>query len=162
MAVHFNPSQRGQKAYWGRRNIKKGISSNSLNHTPKLFEIERSKAELFQLLYLVSPFIVWHISWEKLCYTCRFETSGPNFMALFIAKFCIYNHHSLLTLQVPNFCASCVSKKCLVTWSTHAHQNSQNNPSNTIDVSKEFPAFASVDSLLTVSKAMKLGPPPRS
>ncbi len=43
-------------------------------------------------------------------------------------EFRTYGHHSLLILQAPNFCASCVSKECLVTWSTHAHK--QKFPAN--------------------------------
>ena len=36
---------------------------------------------------------------------------GPNLMALLIAKSCACNHHSLLTVQVPKFCASFVSEE---------------------------------------------------
>ena len=41
--------------------------------------------------------------------------TGPNFIALLTAECCAHDHHSFLTGQVLNFCASCVSKECLVT-----------------------------------------------
>ena len=52
------------------------------------------------------------------------EKPGPDFKALLSAEFCSYNHHSLLTVQAPNSCSSCVKKECIVTrtwsrWSTH-------------------------------------------
>ena len=61
-------------------------------------------------------------------------------------------------VQALNFCASLVSAECLVTWSTHA-QNPKfaANLWKTLDVSTEFPASVSADSVLTVSRAMKLG-----
>ncbi len=69
------------------------------------------------------------------------EPAGSNFMALLTAEFCACHHHSPLTVQAPNFCASCVSKECLVAWSTHAHQQKlPANPWNTLDLSTEFPA----------------------
>ncbi len=49
------------------------------------------------------------------------KTPGPNFMALLTAKFCACDHHPPLTVQAPNFCASCVSEECLVAWSTAVH-----------------------------------------
>ncbi len=59
----------------------------------------------------------------------------------------------------PNSCASCVSEECLVAWSKHVHkQKCPANLWNMLVVSAEFPAFVSVDSLLTVSRAIKLGP----
>ena len=62
-------------------------------------------------------------------------------------------------VQAPNFCASLVSVECLVTWSTHAQKPKfAANPWNTLAVSTEFPASVSADSVLTVSRAMKLGP----
>ena len=62
-------------------------------------------------------------------------------------------------VQAPNFCASLVSVECLVTWSTHAQKPKfAANPWNTLAVSTKFPASVSADSVLTVSRAMKLGP----
>ncbi len=96
------------------------------------------------------------ISKEAWNYT---ESMGPNIMALLTAEFCACDHYSPLTVQAPNFRSSCVSEECLVTWSTHAHkQKFSANSWNTFDVSKEFPASISADSLLMVSRAMKLGP----
>ena len=44
-------------------------------------------------------------------------------------------------------------------WSTHAHkQTFPANLWNTNGISLEYPAYVSADSLLTVSRAMKLGP----
>ena len=94
--------------------------------------------------------VVWQIS---------ASSSGFNFKAQHTAEFCTYNHHSTLAQQVPNFCASCVSVDCLVTWRTQTHKPKfPANPWNTHDVSKEFPASVSVDSLLTISRAMKFDP----
>ncbi len=76
--------------------------------------------------------------------------TGPNVMALRAA--------TPLTVQAPHFCASCVCEECLVNlwnWCTHAHK--QTIPAytwNTLDVSAEFHASVSVDSLLTVSRAI--------
>ena len=39
---------------------------------------------------------------------------GINFMALLKAEFCANDHHSPLTEQAPNFCASCGIEECLV------------------------------------------------
>ncbi len=90
------------------------------------------------------------------------NSRGPNFMALLTAEFCAYDHYSPLTVQAPSFCASCVSEECLVhaLWSTLAHfkQKFSANLWNRLDVSTEFPASVSADSLLTASRAMKLGP----
>ena len=90
---------------------------------------------------------------------------GPNFMALLTAEFCAYRRILCLRLwfptyvQVSNFCASLVSLECLVTWSTHAQKPKfAANPWITLAVSTEFPASVSADSVLTVSRAMKLGP----
>ena len=62
-------------------------------------------------------------------------------------------------VQAPNFCASLVSVECLITWSTQAQKSKfAANPWNTLAVSTEFPAYVSADSVLTVSRAMNLGP----
>ena len=45
-----------------------------------------------------------------------------NFMAQLTAEICAYDHHSPLTVQALNFFASCVSDKCLVTWSSQVHK----------------------------------------
>ena len=58
-----------------------------------------------------------------------------------------------------NFCASLVKVECLVTWSRHGQKPKMvTNPWNMLAMSTEFPASASTDSVLTVSRAMKLGP----
>ena len=55
-------------------------------------------------------------------------------------------------LRAPNFCASCVlSVECLVKWSPHAHKPK-------FPLTREIRLPVSADSLLTVSRAMKLGP----
>ena len=49
---------------------------------------------------------------------------GSNIMALLTTELCayyMYYNQTLPTVQAPNCCASCVSEKCLVVWSTHAH-----------------------------------------
>ena len=64
-------------------------------------------------------------------------------MALLIPEFCAYNHHSPLTVQAPNFCASCVgiNIECLVTWGTHAQKPKfPANQWNVLEVSTEFSA----------------------
>ncbi len=71
------------------------------------FPLSKNKQETGHKLYM------WH---------------GPNFMALLIAEFCAYDHQSLLTVQAPNFCASCIIEEYLVTQSTHAHK--QKFPAN--------------------------------
>ena len=55
-------------------------------------------------------------------------------------------------------CASCVSEEFLVMWLRHAHFKRKflSNLCNTLDVSAEFPASCSSDSLLRVSRAMKV------
>ena len=61
-------------------------------------------------------------------------------------------------VQVPNFCAGLVSLECLVTGSTHAQKPKfAANPWNRLAVT-EFPASVSADSVLKVSRTMKLGP----
>ena len=57
-------------------------------------------------------------------------------------------------------CAILVSVECLVTRrSTHAQKPTfAANPCNTLAVSTEFPPSVSADSVLTVSRAKKLGP----
>ena len=64
-------------------------------------------------------------------------------------------------VQAPNFCASLVSVEYLhvVMWITHAQKPKfAANPWNTLAVSREFPASVSADSMLTVSRAMQMGP----
>ena len=78
-------------------------------------------------------------------------------MALLIAEFCSYDHHSPLARQVPSFYGSCVSVECLVTWSHTYKPKFPANPVNTLEVYTEVPASAD-DSLFKVSRAMKLGP----
>ncbi len=111
--------------------------------------------------YRFLPLILW--AWwvkkqdnSKNMSECK--QSGPNFMALLTAEFCACHHQSPNTVQAPNYCTSRASEECLVTWSTHAHK--QTFPAkqwNTLDVSKEFTASVSADSLLIVSRAMKFG-----
>ena len=48
-------------------------------------------------------------------------------------------------------------QECLVMWSTNA-QIFLANLRNTLDISTEFPDSISADTLLVVSKSMKLGP----
>ena len=71
------------------------------------------------LTILIQPLV---LVWELALPTYSlYWTSLPDFMALLSAKFCAYNHHSLLTVQALKFCASCVtcvSEECLVLWST--------------------------------------------
>ena len=63
-----------------------------------------------------------------------------------------------LYVQAPNFCASLLSVDCLLMLSTHVQKPKlANNPWNTLAVSTEFPPLVSADSMLTVSRAMKLG-----
>ena len=62
-------------------------------------------------------------------------------------------------VQATNFRPSLVSVECLVTCSTHAQKRKFDaNPRNTLAVSTESPASISTNSVLTVSRAMKLGP----
>ena len=62
-------------------------------------------------------------------------------------------------VQAPNFCASLVSVECLVTLSTDGQKPKfVANLWNTLAISIEFPASVSADSMLMVSRAMKLGP----
>ena len=63
-------------------------------------------------------------------------------------------------VQATNICASLVvSVESIVTRSPHAQKPKfPANPLNTLAVSTEFPASVSADSVLTVSRAMKLGP----
>ena len=87
----------------------------------------------------------------------------PNFMALHTTEFRAYSHHSKLTVQAPNFCASLVSRKCLLKGSTHTpKQKFTSNRKNhfRLDECAELPAYVSADSLHTVSIAMSLGPVP--
>ena len=80
-------------------------------------------------------------------------------MVLLTAELCTYDHQSPLTVQVLNFFAGFVSTDRLLTWSQHRHkQKFPANLENMLDVRAEFPASISADSLLTVSRAMKLGP----
>ncbi len=53
--------------------------------------------------------------------------------------------------------ALAVSEECIVAKTTHAHKQ-KTLQARTLDVSVEFPASASAYSLLTVSRAIKLGP----
>ena len=92
--------------------------------------------------YYLQPLLSSQIFWAQTGF-------GPNFMALLTAEFYACNHHSSLTGQAQNFCASFVSEECLALWSTHAlKQKLPANLWNTLDVSKEFPASLSVDFLL--------------
>ena len=60
-------------------------------------------------------------------------------------------------VQAPNFCTSLVSVECLVTRNTHAQKPKfAASPWNTLTVSTKFPASIA-DSVLTVSRTMKLG-----
>ena len=59
-------------------------------------------------------------------------------------------------MQALNFCASLVSVECLVTRALKP--KFADNPWNTLVVRTEFPASVSADSVLTVSRAIKLGP----
>ena len=82
-------------------------------------------------------------------------------MALLItAEFCADNHHSPLTVQAPNFCASCVSEECVVSNMEYVRQKQKfpAKPGNTFDISAELPASVKVYFLLKVRRAMKLGP----
>ena len=72
--------------------------------------------------------------------------SGPNFMVLLTSECCAYDHDSPLNVQAPNFCAYAQKPKFAA------------NPGNVLAVSTEFPASVSADFVLTVSRAMKLGP----
>ena len=58
-------------------------------------------------------------------------------MALLTAEFCAYDHDSPAYMQEQKFV---------------------DNSRNTLAVSTEFPASVSANSVLTVSRAMKLGP----
>ena len=60
-------------------------------------------------------------------------------------------------VQAPNFCASLVSVECLVTWSMHVQQKPKfaANLWNMLSVNTYS---VSADSVLTISRAMKLGP----
>ena len=61
---------------------------------------------------------------------------------------------------VPKFYTSLLTVAYLVTWSKPAHEPKfPAYPWNTLDVTAEFPAFVSVDSLLTVNRAMTVGYP---
>ena len=61
-------------------------------------------------------------------------------------------------LQASNFCASLVSVDCLVMWSTHEQKpRFVANPWNTLVWSTEFAASVNADSVVTVSRAMKMG-----
>ena len=72
-----------------------------------------------------------------------------------ISRLCL-PQNSALTITIPRLLESV---ECLVTWSTHAQKPKfLANLLNMLAVSTEFPAAVSADSLLMVSKAMKLGP----
>ena len=60
--------------------------------------------------------------------------AGPNSMALLTVEFCTVDHPPL-AVQAPNFYACCVSEKCLVIWSSHAHKQ---NSLVTCDLRAEF------------------------
>ena len=50
----------------------------------------------------------------KSCF-CSPHSSGPTFMALLTADSAVTI--TVLNVQAPNFCASCIREECLVTWS---------------------------------------------
>ena len=61
-------------------------------------------------------------------------------------------------VYVPNFCGSLINVECLVMWSTHRQKPTfAANLWNTLAMSTEFPTCVTADSVLTVSRAMKLG-----
>ena len=99
----------------------------------------------------------WYPEGSVVCaYVLR---SGANVMALLTAKFCTYDHHSWITCKRQISALAVLAHRCLVTWSMQVHK--PKFPAklwNTLEVSKEFPASISADSLLTVSIAVKLGP----
>ena len=62
-------------------------------------------------------------------------------------------------LKALNFCASCAGKECLVTWNTPAHKPKfPAYTRNTLAVSTKYPASVTAVSVLTVSRAIILGP----
>ena len=74
---------------------------------------------------------------------------------------CLWSPFSACTASAEflHYTCSCVSVECLVTWSTHVHKlKFRAIPWNTLGVSTEFIASVRPDSVLTVSRAMKLGP----
>ena len=112
-------------------------------------EEHSSSLALFFILLILGK---WRVLAERL--RAPDLSSRPNFMALLTTEFCAYYHDSPLKC---NFHATLVSVVCLVPWSTHAQKPKfVADPWNTLVVIKEFPATVSADSLLTVSRAMKL------
>ena len=77
-------------------------------------------------------------------------------MALLRDEFSVYDYHFLLTVQAPNFCASCVHKECIVLWSNHGHKQTLPADLSTLDVSMKFQTSIKADSLHLVSRTMKL------
>ena len=91
-------------------------------------------------------------SFGYLCTRAQFHGSAYRRILRLQSRFLAY-------AQAPNFCTSLVRVEYLVKWSTHAQKPKFTaNPWNTLAVSTEFPASVSADSVLTVSRAMKLGP----
>ena len=130
-----------------------GIYQENLQCFQKCLFFLQQKSQIGLFSWLFMDGNLWNA--EKLL---RFTRVGPIFIALLTAKFYAYDHHFLLEGQVPNFCASCVSLECLDTWSSHAHKPKfPVNLWNTLDISAEFPASTSADSLLTARRAMNLG-----
>ncbi len=98
---------------------------------------------------------VFHITKAKYQEICPKKRSAWIYT---LVEFCACSHRSSHTGQEPNFPFTCVSKDCLVMRSTHVHkQRCPANLWNMLSVSAELPASVSADSLLLVSRAMKLG-----
>ena len=76
-----------------------------------LFYAKSLFEEIVNKLFLCEGYL--NFSWNS----WRGKKPGPNFNALLTTKFCAYDCHCPLTVQAPNFCASCVhvSKECQVT-----------------------------------------------
>ena len=84
------------------------------------------------------------------------NSPGPNFMALLTAEIWPYNHHSPLIVQELNFCGTvALSKQRMSTDVECTHACMQKFSANLFALS----ASVNDDSLLTVSRAIKLDPP---
>ena len=76
-----------------------------------------------------------------------------------ISRLCLPPNYALTITSPRILAAATFCVECLVTWSTLAQKPKlAANPWNTLAVSTELPASISADSVLTVSRAMKLGP----
>ena len=101
-------------------------------------------------------FVLHWLSWPS---SLEVQIQDPfSWLCLFTAEFCACVHSPLLTVQWLFFCASCVSEECLVMWSSHAHkQKFPAYPRKKTWREHRISCFRNTDSLLTLSKAVKLG-----